>query len=185
MDGDEGEVGEEFHGEVAIADGVHAILGEGGEVEVIGDELAIEEDGGTGDGARAEGHDIEAFTGIEDAAVVAVKHFHVGEEMVGEVDWLGALEVGVAGDDDFGVAGAEVDEGALDIAEGGGEGIGFFAEIEAQIEGDLVIAASGGVQFGSWGADSPSEFGLDIHVDVFEFDFELEGSRVDVVSDGG
>ena len=67
MDAAEGDVEEEFGDEVAVADSVHAVLRHRGEAEFGGDEGAVEDDGGAGEGARAEGHDVEAFASVGEA----------------------------------------------------------------------------------------------------------------------
>jgi len=110
--GDEAEGGEELDGEIAIADGVHRVVSDGGKIEQPGDKLAVENDGGPGDGAGAERHDIHALAGVADAFEVALEHLDVGEQMVGEEDGLGALKMGIARNDQVAVALGEPEQGS-------------------------------------------------------------------------
>ena len=93
--------------------------------------------------------------------------------MVGEIDGLRALEMRVAGDDHVRVPRPERHERPLHCAQRGGEGIGFVAQIEPQIERDLVVPAARSVELRPGGPDPPRQLGLDIHVDVFQL--RLEG----------
>ena len=121
------------------------------------------------------GQDVAARAGIGHAAEIALEHLHVGEQMVREVDRLRALEMGVAGNDDLAMALGEADERALHFAQACGEAVALGAQIEAEIERDLVIAAAGGVELGAGVADAAGELGLDVHVDVLEL---LAGTEI-------
>lgn len=101
-----------------------------------------------------------------------------------EEDGLTALEVRVARHDDVLVGEGRGDEGALEIADEGEDGGDFGAAVEPDVEGDLVVAAAGGVEFGSGGADARGEGAFDVHVDVFEGRLPFEGTCVDVGADG-
>ncbi len=189
MDGEEGGGAAEFDGEVAVTDCVHAVLGDLGasfcidEAEVFGDGFPVEGEGGAGEGAASQGEDAGALGGIGEAVVVAFEHFHVGEEVVGEVDGLGALEVGIAGQESIGVLCGELGQGVLEGTDFLLEREDFLEGPEAHVQGDLVIAGAAGMEFGAGGCTA-GEFRLDIHVDVFEFDFPLELAVGYFTSDG-
>lgn len=102
---------------------------------------------------------------------------------MGEGDGLGALKVGIAGDDDGGMPFAETDEGALEGPDFFGQGVEFVTEPESDVDGDLVIAAAGGVELGA-GGNAPGELGLDVHVDILKFLPPLERAGFDLLSDG-
>src|SRR5688572_17893464 len=119
MDGHERGGGAEFDSEVAIANRVHGILRNAGfilfvdEAEELRDEFTIERDGGAGDGAAAERADVGAIEAIFHAAAVALEHFAIGEEVMGEEDGLGALQMRVAGNDDVDVVLSEIEKSIL------------------------------------------------------------------------
>jgi hypothetical protein len=58
--------------------------------------------------------------------------------------------------------------------------LGGVTEVEAKVDGDLIIPAPGSVKLGSSRADAASEFRLDVHVNVFEVAAEFELARFDV-----
>jgi hypothetical protein len=96
---------------------------------------------------------------------------------------LGALEVGVAGEDCGGatrglallVPGVgrgvefslgEVEEGVLGALEFGEAGIEFVPGPESKVGGDLIVATAAGVEFFAEVANAADEFGFDKGVDV-------------------
>ena len=54
---------------------------------------------------------------VGEAVAVALQHLHVGQQVVGQQHRLGALGVGVAGQDGVGVALGQVDQGLLELLE--------------------------------------------------------------------
>jgi hypothetical protein len=61
--------------------------------------------------------------------------------------------------------------------------LGGITEVEAEVEGDLIIPASGRVKLGASRADAASELGLDVHVNVFEVATEFKLAGFDVTLD--
>ena len=173
----------EFQEEVPVGDGVHAVCTDGVEAELICDELAVEGVGDAGEGAAAEGEDGGGVPALLEAALVSLEHLKIGEEVMGQQDGLGALEVGVAGHDDVCVLFGLLQEGLLEV-DGGFDGLpACFHGVEAHIGGDLVVAGAGGVKLPGNVADLLFEAGLDIHVDVFEFRTPGEGVFLDFLPD--
>ena len=90
----------------------------------------------------------------------------MGQEVVGEQHGLGPLEVGVAGQ--VGVSG-RFRSRQQDVLQGDGQP-GDLDELalapQAQVGGDLVVAAAGGVQLGAGGAGELGDPALDGGVDV-------------------
>ena len=126
------------------------------EAEQLGDEHAVERQGGAGNRAAAERADVHARVAIPEPLAIAFEHLDVGEQVMREIDGLGALQVRVAGNDDVGVVLAERDERALqagDFAEQRGD---FVAQPEPHVERDLVVARAGGVEFRAGGNASVS-----------------------------
>ena len=98
---------------------------------------------GAGEGAGAEGGDVEAMAAAGEALAIAFEHFDVGEKVVAGGDWLTALEMGVAGHDGVGVFLGAVEEGGLEVGEEFGDRVDFGAAIEARVGGDLVRCGNG------------------------------------------
>ena len=152
------------------------------EVEVGSDEVAVERNGGTCDGTGAERADVDAVEAIAEALDIAIEHFDVGEEMVGEVDGLSALEVGITWDDDLGMIGGELDDRGLEFVELAAQLDQFVAKPHPHIEGDLIIPGAGRVEFGT-GGHAAGQFGFDVHVNIFELRFPFEFPLLDFFAD--
>ena len=111
------------------------------------DEFAIEQDRRAGDGAGAERQDVHPLAGIGEPAEIALEHLHVGEQMMREIDRLRALQMRVAGNDDVAMPRAEIHERALQVAQAASAIASHsVAQIEPEIERDLVVADARGVQ---------------------------------------
>ena len=84
-------------GKIAIADGIHRVLGDFRpafvvhKAEQIGNKLAPERKRGTGECAAAERTDIDPRETLAEAFVIAGEHLHVGEQVMREIDRLSAL----------------------------------------------------------------------------------------------
>ena len=112
------------------------------------------------------GAEVHAGAGVGEAREVALEHGDVGEQPVGDEDWLGALEVGVAGHDVFGVGFGEGDEGVGPFDEAARGAVDGVADEETHVGGDLFVARAAGVELEGEGADLFGEFELDEVVDV-------------------
>src|SRR5438045_3763308 len=115
MHPDHGETEKKLHDEIAVADGIDAVLAELRELELARDRFAVEHDRRPGDGAGAERQDIGAARAIDDAALIAIERFDVREEIMAEHDWLRALEMRVAGQDRVLKALGQVEQHALEF----------------------------------------------------------------------
>jgi hypothetical protein len=116
------------------------------------------------------------------SAVIAVQHLYIGEQVMREVNGLGALQVRVTGDDDIAVLCAEFHERFLQAANLLGQVCDLVAQPHADIEGHLVITRAGGVELGA-GGYALGQLGLDVHVHVFEFFLPLEAAVIDLAPD--
>ncbi len=129
--------------------------------------VAIEAEGCAGDSTGAEGAEVHAAACVEEAGVVTFEHGDVGEEPVGYEDGFGALEMGVAGHDGFAGSFGEVDEGATPFVEAVECVVDGGANEETHVGGDLLVAASAGVELEGEVADLFGEFEFDEVVNVF------------------
>ena len=176
----EGDGKEDLGGEVAVAHGIHAVLRDAGEAELLRDILAIQDDGTACERAGAERHDVDAFPGIAEAGGIAGEHLHIGEQMMGKEHGLPALEVGVARHDCAAAALGSLDQGTLEAVNQADDRIHGIAGIEAHIGGDLIVATAGGVELGTRGADALGQLRFDVHVHVFEGFLPLEVAAFDL-----
>lgn len=181
-------VGAKFDHEIAVAHAVHGILRElraafrVHEAKLFRDGLTVEWERAAGQRAAAERADVHARKTIREPGVVAFQHLDVGEEMVREINRLGALEMRVAGDDDGEIFRAEGDERFLQRANFLGEQGDLVAQPEADVERDLVVARAAGVELRA-GGNALRQFRLEVHVDVLEFRLPPEFSGGDFLAD--
>ena len=144
------------------------------EAEVVGDGIAVDLPVDAGEGAGAERHHRGAVEGELEAQHVAGEHPEVGEQVVAEVDRLGALQVGVAGHRPVAMALGQLEQplhrraGELDRPQR------VRLDDHRHVGGDLVVARAAGVQLAGQRADLLAEQALDRHVDVLVGLLELE-----------
>ena len=87
---------EQLAGEIAVGNGIHAVRADFGKSKFPGNGFPIQNDRRASNGTGSERHRIHPLGGIRKAARIAVEHLHIGKKMVGEKNWLSALEVSVA-----------------------------------------------------------------------------------------
>ena len=137
---------QQFEREVAVGHGIERICGGRGEAEVPRQPRPINGETAAGQRPRPERRDIRPFEGILDATAVAVQHLHVGQEMVGEEDRLGPLGVRIARHHRVEVLLGPGDQCGLDARHGFEERGAGALDVEPEVNCDLVIAATAGVQ---------------------------------------
>ena len=99
--------------------------------------------------------------------MIAVQHLDVGQQMMREQHRLSSLGVGVAGHNRLDLFSGPADQGGLQRCYRSEEvGTGRL-DVEAEVEGDLVIPASAGVEFAAQGPEFFDQALLDKHVNVF------------------
>ena len=168
---------DEVEREVAVGDRVHAVRGQPGEAEGVGDGHPIEGQGRAGQGARAERHLGRGRVGVHHPGRIAEKGMRVGQQVVADRDRLGALEVGVAGHREGVVPARRLRQGLdqpgklLDDRRGGG------AAVEAEVERHLVVAGAAGVEPAGAVRVDLAEPALDRGVDVLVAVGEDESDR--------
>ena len=166
--------GEVVEDEVAVGGAVDRVGADVLEAEVVGDRAAVDLPVDAGQGARAERHHRGAVEGELEAQDVAGEHPEVGEQVVAEVDRLGALQVGVAGHRPVAVALGQLEQaphrrpGQLDRPQR------VRLHDHRHVGRDLVVARAAGVELAGQRADLLAEQPLDRHVDVLVGLLELE-----------
>ena len=179
----EGAGGYELHREVAVGDAVQGVEDDAVEAQFGGLEAAVGVVGGSRQGAGADGGKVHAAAHVLQAVDVAEEHHGVGHEVVAEGDGLGALEVGVAGHDGGGVGLGLLGQGLNEVADQGDDLGDLVAEVHTDIQGHLVVAASGGVELLAHVPQPLGEHLLHEHMDILAGHVDGEGSRLDVGED--
>ena len=154
--------------EVAARRGVHAVGHGPLEPELFGDLVAIDVEGGAGDGARAERQLVHAARGVVEPPAIAPQHLEPGQQVVREAHRLRALQMRVARHQRGDVLVGAIDQDAAQSIDRRRRSRRRAPRPQAQIGGDLVVARSPGVQLAAQRADELDEPRLDVHVHVFE-----------------
>ena len=96
-----------------------------------------------------------------------------------QLNRLRALQVCVASHDDTSINLRAMQERGLHTLQQFANVIDGVSNIQPQVGRNLIVAASRGVQFPGDIAQAFDQLAFDVHVDVFEFRFELELTRFD------
>ena len=153
-------------------------------LELLGDHVAVDGDRRAGQRGGAERQLVDAAAAIGEPLAVAFELFAVGEPVVGGQHRLGPLHVGVARQDDAGVAGRPGRRTpAAARCSSRRRCVDLVADPEPQVGRDLVVAAAAGVELAADVADAVDERPLDVHVDVFELLAEGEVAGGDFLAD--
>ena len=175
--------GEEVEHEVAVGDRVDRVRRHAGEAQLARDEAAIGREVHAGERARAERQLAGRAEHELEAPRVAPEHPEVREQVMREVDGLGALQVRVARHRPVLVALGELDERALQVLELLERLQRVRAREHRHVGRDLVVARARGVELA---ADRPDDLGqapLDRHVDVLVLLAERERAAVELLLD--
>ena len=158
----------ELNGKIAVGYGIKRVLADLFETQQFGGDFALNRIGRTGKGGSAERHTVDAFATVCHAFEIASEHFDVGEHVVSEADRLGDLQMGEAWHDGFGVLLCQIDQSRLQASNQVLNDGNLVAQPQADIGGDLVVAAASGVQAFAGVADFVGKAAFDVHVDIFQ-----------------
>src|SRR5215475_1326256 len=73
----------------------------------------------------------------------------------------------------------QVNQGALELQDVVEDGTNLVAQVEPYIQGDLIVAAAGGVELAANGANRLDQAPLDVHVDVLPAHIKRERAALD------
>ena len=174
MEPDEGEVEDRLGDEVPIADRVERVVEGASEAEVGGSALRIDGKRRSGQRTGAQRGHVEPVDGLEEAVDVAPERPAVGEQVMAEQYWLRSLEVGIAGEVGVARPVGAVGEHLLHAHDLGGDLEKRALAPQAEVGGDLIVAAAGRVQLGTRRPRQLRDATLDCRVDVLIAVDELE-----------
>ena len=92
---------------------------------------------------------------------------------------LAPLQVGVTGNDSILAPLGGFHQGTLEGFDETNHCIDFIAAVQAHIQGYLVVATAGRVEFRASRPDAAGQLRLDVHVHVFQRLLPLEATRID------
>ena len=166
--------GEKLEEKIPVAHRVQAVRRGALKAEVPGERLAVDGERRARQGSGPERQDVHPLEAIPEAFAVALEHEDIGEEVMGEEDRLGPLQVRVAGHGDPEVLFRPADQRGLDFPEPPVHPPDHVPKVEPLVERDLVVSRAAGVKLPRDGPDFLREPLLDVRVDVFEVGPERE-----------
>ena len=177
-------VGTELDGEVAIGDGVQRVLAHAIEAQRVRHVLAVDGEGGAGEGRRTQRQPVDAAAGIGQASGIARQHLDIGQQVVAEGDGLCHLQVGEARHDRVGMLLGQCQQRLLQCTQQGQDLVGGVTQPQADVGGDLVVARAGRVQTLAGVADQLGQSLLDVEVDILQIQRPFEAARGDLLTNG-
>ena len=174
----------EFDGEITVRHAVQRVATDAFEAQQLASQFAVDRVGGAGQRGAAQGHAVGALAAIDQALMVAAEHFEPGQQVMPEGHRLGRLQVGEARHDGVGFALGLLQQALLQAGDFAQDQVDFVTQPQANVGGDLVVAAAPGVQFLAGHADAIGQARLDVHVHVFEVHAPVELAGLDFLLDG-
>ena len=116
--------------------------------------------------------------------MITVEHLHIGKEMMSQRYGLCALQVSVARDENLLVGRGQPDKGGLKRANSRLQGRDLVTEIETQVGRHLIITAASRMKLGPRITDAVGQLLLDIHVNIFQIDGELNLTGGNLLTEG-
>ena len=169
--------------EVAIAHRVERVLEPGREAEILRDTVGVERERRAGERAGAERRDVGPAQGVEQPVDVASECPAVGQQMVGEENGLGPLQMGVAREVGVLRLDGALQQHLLQRDDAAGQLRQCPLHEQPEIGGDLIVAAAAGVQLGAGRSGQLGDPPLDRGVHVLVAGRELEDAVVQLLLD--
>jgi hypothetical protein len=166
--------------EVAVGDGVERIRHRPREVKSFCRHGAIDRKRRAGERTRAERAFVEPDPRIGEAAAVARRHFHVGEQMMAERHRLRRLQMGETRHDGRRVLKRLLGQRPLIGGELPVELVDGVTHPEPEIGRDLIVARTRRMQPPGRRPDQFAKPALDVHMDVFQRALEGERAGLDL-----
>ena len=142
-----------FQEKIPVGNGVHAVGGDFREVQFLSQKIPVRGIGDAGQSAAAQGHTVDPAAAVPESGAIPLEHLKISQQVVGEQDRLGPLQVGIAGDQHAVILFGQGQQGCLDAAHGGQGVRDNFPSVEAEVEGHLVVAGAAGVEAAAGGAN--------------------------------
>ena len=150
-------------------------------MKLLGFKVTVGIIGGPCQGTASDGRNIHALHRIIQTAEIPEQHGGVGHQVMSEGYGLSTLQMGVSRKDHILVLLRLVAEHLHQFFHQCGDLSAFPAQIHAKIQGDLVIAAAGGVQHFSLITDTGSQDLLHKHMDILAVVIDLQCAGFQII----
>jgi len=172
--------GAELHREIAVAHRIKAVGVDVVEAEGRSGVAAVDRHRRARQGRSTERADVDPLQQIGQAGPVALGHLHVGQQVMGQADRLGPLQVGVTRDHHLGMGLGLGQQGPLEAHQGRIDLGDAATQPQAQVGADLIVAGAAGVQLLAERTEDRDQTPLDgeVHVLVLKTGAEAAGGRL-------
>ncbi len=168
MGHEQGAGGAEFDTEIPVGHGVQGVFTDPFKAQLLGHEFPVDGIGGASQGGGPQGQAVGPFAAIQEAFLVPLGHFKIGQQVVAEGDGLGHLEVGGAGHGGGRFLFRQGQESGLEGLDQFYDGIDGVPQPEADVRGHLVVPGTAGVEALTRVPHQGGEALFDIEVHVFQ-----------------
>ncbi len=175
--------GQKLDNEIPIGDGIDAVFRHFGKIKESCHIIRIDGIGGAGQSRRTQRHDIDPFKTVFKALAVPGEHFVISHQMMGKKNRLGSLSMRISRHDDIQMSLGQMDEDVPQRVQLGHDPLNGIPQIHPQIQRNLVVAASPGMQFLGGIPDQLLQPGFNVHVNIFQAVGKREPSFLDFYAD--
>src|SRR5579884_1048018 len=138
---------QKIESEVTVGGNIHAVARDGWEAEIIGDGSAIKRKSASSESTGTERHYVDAGARLLQPVGIAGEHLEISQQIMRPQHRLRAAQMRVAGNDRIRIAAGQIQKRRLQTREFSQQRVYGRAQIQAQIERDLLIAAAAGMNF--------------------------------------
>jgi hypothetical protein len=105
-----------LNGKVAIANPIQAVAIDPLEPQQVGRVMTVNGKRGPRQCSTAQGRNVHPLVDILQSFPVALGHVKIGQQMMGQTDWLGSLQMGITGDERFNMVFGQLQQSCAETA---------------------------------------------------------------------
>ncbi|MNH98638.1 hypothetical protein D3C73_513810 [compost metagenome] len=160
-------VGQKFDDEIPVADRIQTVLIDTIEPELLCYKMTVDREGGSRKRPCSQRQHVDPLVAVRQAFCITAEHGHVSQQMVGEQDRLGTLQMRVAGNDRLDIVLGLAYQRFLQLMQQSYQFDHPIAQIQMHVGSHLVVAAASGMQLAADRADLLDQIFFNIHMNIF------------------
>jgi len=175
--------GGKFNRKITIRNRVERVFTNRIKAQQLGGVLALNRVSRARQGCCAQRQAVHTTARVGKTLGITTQHFYISEHVMTKSHRLRHLQVGKTRHQGFSVLFRQFQQTGLQFAHQVKNHVDRAAQIQADISGDLIVAAAAGMQTLAGIADLFGQTPLNIHVHVFEINAPVETTVADIVED--
>ncbi len=176
----DGQIAQQLNGIIPIADPVQAVGAGGVKAQELCRLPAVDRVGSSRQRSAAKRADVHSRLAVQQSCHVPFELFPVGQQVLREGNRLRPLQMGITGHHGLLMLFGLVQDGLLEVQDLLDDLVDLPAEEEAEVHGDLIVPAAGGVEALACRADPFRQKGFHVHVDVLVVGGKFDFSGLDI-----